>query len=171
MRIINLHYPKDYDLTLFGDNHYGNRLASKTGFEKCLDFINDNKDCHAIHMGDAVDAITWADNRFDLSITKLTPSQERNAMIDILGPIKNKIDVMLLGNHEYACWKYGNLTEEICEALSTETHEVVYGTYTCVVQIYDDDGLQFKMYLTHGFGTIRSNAKDYEQKEVMNLQT
>ena len=165
MRIIDLHYPKDYDLVLFGDNHYGNRLWHEKGFAKCLDFIKGSRRRRAIHMGDATEAITWADNRFDITIHRITPNQQRDGMIDFLQPVKNKIDVMLLGNHEYKLWKYGNLTDDICKALTNRKHEVKYGTLSCVIRIFDDIGLQFKMFLHHGFGRVASQAKDFEQKQ------
>ncbi len=119
----------------------------------------------AIHMGDAIEAITWDDPRFDISVHKLVPEAEADGIVDMLEPIKNKLDIMLLGNHEYKLWKYGNITGRICRELSTAKHTVEYGTYSCVVHIYDDEGLQFKMYLNHGFGTVRSAAKDYQQAQ------
>ena len=163
MRIIDLKYPKNYDIVLFGDNHYGNRLSCEKGFQKCIDFIAKKPSRHAIHMGDAIEAITWDDARFDLSVHKLVPQAERDDIVEILKPIRNRLDVMLLGNHELKLWKYGNITSDICRALSTPKHTVEYGTLSCVIRIFDDEGLQFKMYLHHGFGYARSAAKDYHQ--------
>ena len=42
-----------------------------------------------------------------------------------------------------------------------------YGTYTCKVSVVDDDNnLMYKMFLTHGYGSIRSVADDPVRREA-----
>ena len=164
MRIINLKYPKNYDLVLFSDAHYGNKMFHEKGFQSCLEFIRYGKR-HAINLGDLIEGVRSDDYRFDETIHSLTPAKEMENMGEFLTPVSKLLDVVLMGNHEYASHNYGNLTQILCKDLSTPQHTVEYGTYSCVVQIYDDEGLQFKMYLHHGFGSVRSQAKDYQQAQ------
>lgn len=173
MRIIKVNYPRDHELVLAGDLHCGSILSDGRGFSKCVEYVLAEPDRRFVSMGDLFEGRTLDHPYFDLADHKLLPLQVRDHLVDILSPVRDRIDVMLMGNHEWDLRKFGNVTNELCKQLSTPRHKIMYGTMSCVLEVYEEDDskdfnpelLMYKAYLHHGFSTIRSQAKDFEQQE------
>ena len=168
MRIIRVNYPRDHEIVLAGDLHAGSLLSDEKGFLKCIDYILKKPDRRVVWMGDMHEGRMLDHPYFDLADHKLLPEQVHEYLVEILGPVRYRTDVMIMGNHEWDLRKFGNMTNRLCKALSTPEHKIEYGTMSCILEVYTDEGepqLMYKIYLHHGFGTIRSQAKDFEQLE------
>ena len=174
MRIIRLYYPKDHELVLAGDVHLGNILCDEDGFLGCLDYVGKKNNRRLILMGDLQDSRPSDHKYFDLSEVMedgmSIPEIQFQHVDDLLSPLAEKVDVALLGNHEWDLRRTGNWTNRLVESLKKHSSRdnIYYGSMSCVVEIYDEeekDLLLYKAYLHHGFGTIRSQAKDFEQQQ------
>lgn len=92
----------------FGDIHMGAAGVNKLYLKKTIDWIEETPNCWAIGIGDNIDAIDIKDKRFDIkSVDKDfikylddIAGAQMEYMVDLLEPIKEKILVMLPGNHE-----------------------------------------------------------------------
>lgn len=173
MRIIRLHYPKDHELLLAGDVHIGNILSDEDGFKSCLDYVGQREDRRLILMGDLMESRTIDHPYFDLEDVigegLSLPEKQHDYLEEALSPLADRIDVSILGNHEWELRRTGNWTNRIVKDLNKKTeHEMYYGSMSCVVEFYDEDDpelLLYKAYLHHGFGRITSQAKDAEQRK------
>jgi hypothetical protein len=162
MRIIDRTMPSSFEIALFGDSHHGSTLCHEKGIDNLIDWTLQEKHRYLIHMGDWCEAILTDDKRFQHdTTTNPIPSQQRDYVIKRYAPVKKRILVGLIGNHEFKLHRYGNLAAEICQALGTE-----YGTYSCVLCLKDKKGPLFNMYLAHGWRSLSSNAKDWEQRQA-----
>jgi len=167
MRIIRLYYPKDHELILAGDVHLGSILCDREGFETCINYVSQKEDRRMILMGDMQDSRPSDHSYFTLdevvSGGLSIPEVQFEHLEEMLTPLIGKIDVTLLGNHEWDLRRIGNFTNRLAKVVNAE-----YGSMSCVVEIYDEDEkdlLLYKIYLHHGFGTITSQAKDFEQQQ------
>ena len=174
MRIIRLFYPRDHELVLAGDVHRGSILSDKEGFVSCVDYVIERPERRLILMGDLQDSRPSDHHYFELSEVEegglSIPEIQFQELVDTLTPASSKIDVAILGNHEWDLRRTGNWTNRLVKELKRESRrdDIHYGTMSCVVEIYaedDHDLLLYKVYLHHGFGTIRSQAKDFEQQQ------
>jgi len=92
----------------FGDIHIGAAGVNKSYLKKTVDWIEKTPNTWAIGMGDYCDCIDIKDKRFDIKavdksfvkdLDNLSLAQIEY-MVDLLEPIKDKILVMIPGNHE-----------------------------------------------------------------------
>jgi len=163
--LIELTYPSNFELILFGDNHAGSIMSHEHGLQECIEYIKAKKNRRAIHMGDGQEAIMINDPRFHPATQKDPPLKINEHFTDLLRPIRNRLDIMIQGNHERKLWPFGDLTKGTCNTLSTQNHQVHYGTFSCVAEIKDEFGLMFRIFLIHGKRPITSQAKDYDQAQ------
>jgi len=153
--------PANFNLFHFGDKHEGSILSSNKAWDKLLNIMNSPYDGvstnYGIEGGDMIEAIMVDDRRFaSENLTEPLPLEQMNVAIKKREPIAHMLQVILLGNHERKLWRFGNITEQVCEKLG-----VPYGTYTAKLAFVDNKGeLMFKVYETHGFKSIRSTADD-----------
>jgi predicted phosphodiesterase len=130
---------KDEPLTIIplGDIHVGSANCDKTKLKELIEWIKNKENCFVIGMGDYCDAININDKRFRFSeldpyfqskIENLGIEQVRYS-IELLKPIKEKILVMIPGNHEESFIKYNSidLIKELCAGLNVERGD--YMTY------------------------------------------
>ncbi len=167
MRLLTEALQDDHNWFLFGDVHEGASLSSKDGWEQFVDTVHSPYDgCRnnvAGDMGDAIDAILADDKRFGPEGFKepLPLEQVANAVAKRQA-IKKQLKFMLMGNHERKLWRYGNLTEMMCDDLG-----VAYGTYTSKITVKDKNGKpMYKVYATHGMKNITSTADDPKRRKV-----
>jgi predicted phosphodiesterase len=170
MQLISDELPDSHKIYLLGDTHEGSKLQDSVGFQQVIAEIKKDKNAFFVHMGDLAEAIMIDDSRYDketIAEGKDVPLLQYRAVRDKLKPVKDKILAILMGNHD---WKHirkvGNLVKDyVCAEL-----EVAYGTYTCKLLINDSKGnLMYKMFLTHGFGALNSNADD-PVRQLSNMQ-
>jgi hypothetical protein len=167
MQLLTKVLPDNHNLFHFGDLHDGSVLSSRKGWNKLLDMMNSEYDgCssnYGVDGGDMMEAILVDDVRFSPEkLTESLPLEQRKEAIKLREPIRDKLLAILLGNHEYRLWKYGNMTKDICEALGVD-----YGTYSAKITIEHKGGwlhkgnnLMYKIYETHGYKNISSIADD-----------
>jgi len=137
MIVIEKKVPKDFNLFLFGDAHVGSSLFSRKSFNKFVDMVwspygglDPNRN-FAIDHGDCIEAIMVDDPRyhpencFNDDGEKIPyPMKQIKDYVELLTPIKEKMIVILDGNHPMKLWRFTNLTRYACEELG-----VPYGTF------------------------------------------
>ncbi len=165
MQLITKQLPKDHNIFHFGDTHDGSCLSSHSGWDKMVNMILSPYDgCsnnYGIDGGDMVEAITVDDKRYSpeklmekLPLVQMADAEKKRE------PIKHLLLSILLGNHEYALWRFGNITEKVCENLG-----VPYETYSAKITIRDTKGnLMYKIFETHGRKSITSTADDPKRR-------
>ena len=157
--------PTNFNLFHFGDLHDGSSLSSTKGWEKLLDLMNSEYDGvsnnYGVDGGDMIEAIMVDDYRFsEEKLTEPLPLEQMEEAIKKREPIRDKLLTILMGNHERKLWRFGNITEKVCEKLG-----VPYGTYTAKLSFIDSKGeLLFKVHETHGFKSITSTADDPKRR-------
>lgn len=163
MQLIQSEVPENYELILMGDTHEGSSLQHRGGLQECLDYVMEAKNRFLVHLGDEVEAIMTDDPRYDPDTCKThTPAAQKKAVIAQFRPIAPRILAWMWGNHPQKLYRYGNITQEICEEL-----KIPYGTWSAKVTFRDDKGIQFKGFFAHGFrGGLASAAKDHDQKQA-----
>jgi len=170
MKLIEKIVPKNFNLYLSGDFHIGSSLCHIDGIKKMVDMAQKDYDGvsnnFVVLHGDSLEAITHDDKRFDSATTSSElskPFQQAEFFIELMKPIRHKIVVNLLGNHEAKLVRnYGDLAEWISRELN-----VPYGTYTSIINYKTDDGTSlFKHMATHGYGSSNSSADDPLRRET-----
>jgi len=94
----------------FGDFHRGNPWFDEDHFYRTRDWIAENN-CYVVCMGDYGECINSKDPRHDYNAIDweyATPDKQYRKVLEDLEPIKNKIIMMLDGNHDYGFWKRHN---------------------------------------------------------------
>lgn len=164
MQILKRPISKNFNLYLFGDVHAGSSLFYRKGFLKFVDTVKKDRIGYAIDFGDAIEAIATDDKRYTSDTAKEPiPLKQAKDYIEMIRPIRDKIIVRLLGNHEHKLHRFGNLAEHICHQL-----DIPYGTYTSKILFTDENTgkLMFKAFVTHGFRSITNQAHDPLQREA-----
>ena len=144
------------------DLHYGNPLCSIKHFQYTLDFIQKNDDVFTYLNGDLIESAI-IDSKGDVYGQKFTPQKQRDDVIEMLKPIKNKILGSVAGNHESRIYrKVGiDVSLDIARAL-----EIPYRADGMCLKIVFGDGndnhkgkpFVFWGYTTHGYGGARTKA-------------
>jgi hypothetical protein len=157
MIVITKEVPKDFDLLLPGDIHKGTTLMSVSGVDNLMHRLR-SKYTYMIFMGDAIDAITGSDRRFDMELSDgTTPVEQADWIYNKFLSHKKKIITWLSGNHESTVKGVGNLVRSvICDKL-----KVQYGTFSCRVEFTNTNGTRlFSGMFHHGSGQINSTHPD-----------
>ena len=167
MEYIKVTLPSNHDLVLFGDTHTGTILQHAEGIQECKEFIMSERSRYACHMGDMAEWRMVDHPYFDPAThDKSTPEVQEDSVVEDYTPISSRLLLALEGNHEYGLQRYGNMTRKVCKRLSNTLHTVRQGGFSCVLEVHDKYGLLYKAFLTHGAGTLKSNAKDFEQRQA-----
>jgi hypothetical protein len=171
MRLLEHEMPDDFNLFLFGDVHKGTILHYHKGFEQFLDAMQSPYEDlpatrnFAVDHGDAIEAITVDDKRYDARLVedpRGTPHVQADDYVAMLAPIRKQVLCRLSGNHELYLKKFGDLAEYISNRL-----EVPHGTYTAKITYKGRDGYtMFKHFATHGRKMISSVADDPLRREA-----
>lgn len=162
MEIIRKELPPNCTIVDTGDWHIGALNCHMKGIQKMLKRIADDPTCYVVLKGDLIEAIAPNDKRFahcSQDVQFRTAQDQADYLIKVLTPIKDRVLAVLLGNHE---WKLIN-SFDIAKHLHQELG-IPYGGYSCVVQVSNGKNTKFKMFLTHGSGAGKSNAKDPIQR-------
>lgn len=149
-------------IIILSDLHYGNPYCSVKHFQRTIDFIKNTENCFCFLNGDFLEAVTKT-SKGDIYTQLLTPQQQRDDVIDLLKPIKDKILGMTTGNHEQRI--YGEIGVDLSADIARELN--------CP---YRPEGMLFKLslgdgnnrvrgkpfifwgYITHGYGGARTRA-------------
>jgi len=164
MELLTSEIPLNCDIALHGDTHVGASMYHHAGVNKLKKWLLAKKDSRFfVHMGDAIEAITVDDKRFDFASTEEpVPLNQVKKVVEIYKPVAGQCLAWLKGNHEDTLKKFGDLSELMAENLN-----VPYGTWTCKLKLTNNKKQICKLFLSHGFrGRIVSNAKDHEQQQA-----
>lgn len=95
----NLENAKEIIICPLADIHLGDPLLDNKLLNKTIDYIKNNENVYTILNGDLMNTAlkTSVSNSYE---EKLTPMQQIEALVELLEPIKNKILVATIGNHE-----------------------------------------------------------------------
>jgi len=168
MKLIEKRVPNDFNLFLFGDDHEGTILRHDKGWLKLVDMMESPygglpaRRNYGWHHGDFMEAIMIDDPRYDMETVKTPiPMEQLDASEKNMKPIKHKLVGMNEGNHPLKLWKFGKMTEMLCNRLNIE-----YGTWATKILWKDSKGrTMFKSFHTHGRKSINSSADDQERRE------
>jgi predicted phosphodiesterase len=159
--LLSKELPSSHNLYLIGDSHEGSTLKDKSGYSEALTTVLNDPIGYMVHMGDLCEAITIDDKRYSAdSVDRRSdvPLLQYKYALEDLAPLAeaNKLLVILAGNHDLTLAKYGNFVRDMLCA----TLKVSYGTFTTKLTITNNDWKMYKLFLTHGFGSISSKADD-----------
>lgn len=172
MKIVDVVLPDSHEIILEGDEHRGSLLFNKEELTKCHNYILEDPNRFVIKMGDLIEAIMMDDKRMDVGTTgEFIMSQIKNSLVEMM-PIKNKILVILDGNHElHADRRLGeNITQHWCTELNKAGGKMHYGTYSSVVRVLSNDlKVMYKIFVTHGRKAISTSADD-PQRQASNMR-
>ena len=169
---IEIRIPENKD-SLFiepiSDVHRDDVNFDKAKWDEVIERIKNDPTRYTIGMGDYGSQIYTNPNEKRgagaiVDEFKDNPVHLYETLVSELQPIKDKILLMLLGNHDYTVEKYSHINpirELLAKPLGTK-----YGGYICLVYLVVSNGKTkrtWKLYLTHGkFGGI--NATDALKK-------
>lgn len=160
MKIIKKTLPKNHNLFLFGDDHEGTILRHDEGWEQLIDMMNSEydgcKNNFGVDHGDIIDAIPASDPRWYELTERDKFLHQINKAVENREKIKDKLVLILDGNHPMKYWRLGDATEEICRRLG-----VPYGTYSAhITYTHKNGAVMYRHYATHGRKNIGSTADD-----------
>lgn len=151
--------PSSHDFALAGDDHDGSLLCHHDGLGQQVEWAS-KKGNYLGKMGDMIEAIMTDDKRYDRTSENSIPLQQADDAIKRYKPVAKKIKFWLTGNHELKLQRFGDLGKYMADAVGCP-----YGTYTAVIEVSDKFGPMYRIFASHGFGVLKSNAKDAEQQE------
>jgi len=166
VELIKLETPMDGTIFDVSDLHYGALNCRRDLIDVLIDDIDRTKQAQVYLKGDLMDAITPDDKRFkmcsvDVKAGILTPHDQADAILKQFRPVKKKISVINLGNHEYKLLGVFDFTKYLASGL--EAH---HGGYSCKVHHINSKGeTLFKIFATHGGGSLTRGGKDLETRE------
>ena len=173
MKLLEKMLPKTHKIVFVSDSHEGTILKHRKGYRKVIKMVADDSTMYLAHLGDLIEGITVDDPRYCMQTTDpqaSTPVRQYRQALEELMPIKDKILVMLEGNHDWKIsGRYGSLIKDVVcpELAGNKDGSTIYGTYSCKLSIVDRKGdLMYKMFLTHGAGSINSSADDPVRREA-----
>lgn len=167
MQILSRELPKTHDLYMAGDIHNGTVFQHEDGVNQLIEAVGSKHSNRLILMGDLAEAITIDDKRYSRSSENVkipTPVLQYKDLVKRFKPIAKQIVVANDGNHDLKIAnRYGNCVKDIfCQELN-----VPHGTYTSKISITDSKGkLMYKVFASHGFGSISSSLTDPAKKEA-----
>ena len=151
----------DLRVIVLSDLHYGNPYCSVKHFQRTVDFIRDNN-CVCFLNGDLLEAVTKA-SKGDVYTQQLTPQQQRDDVVSLLEPIKDKILAVTTGNHEQRIYNETgvDLSLDIATALNAPYRaegmlfKLSLGDYNSHTK---GKPFVFWSYITHGYGGARTKS-------------
>lgn len=162
--------PRRCKIYLTSDYHYGALNASKTSLRHLIDTVGGEDNSYLVNLGDSIEAILpndkrWATCAVDWQSKAVTPEQQCEAVVEAFRPIKDRILVWMMGNHEYKLLNSFNAAKMIANGLGTQ-----YGSACCKLHLQFANKKPIKYFLAHGGGNLAaSSAKDPIQRHA-NMQ-
>jgi UDP-2,3-diacylglucosamine pyrophosphatase LpxH len=154
------HLPADCNIYLASDLHVGSLGTHYDGIGELIEAVGKGKKNYLILLGDLAEAICCDDKRFDPDISDAsmsTPMRQYLRVIELLKPIAGKILYINDGNHDN---RHSNTIGFVKDVVCREL-DVPYGTYSSKLTVINSTGnTQYKLFTTHGFGSVTSTADD-----------
>jgi len=158
--------PKNYNLYHVSDVHLGPSCCYQKGIKELVEKVKKDRKGYIAFTGDATDAILPNDRRYahstmDKKDWLMTPHQQADKVIEIFEPVKKKIVLWMLGNHEYKMINTFDICDYICKGLDVPWG----GVMSKFIALYDKR-VMHKFLFAHGSGSLRSAAKDPVQRKA-----
>lgn len=161
MQLFSRVLPEKCEIVLLSDTHVGSSLTHYKGIEQVISYIKEKKNRYCIVLGDLCESISTDDlKRFCMDTVDLErpiPLQQYHYWIELFRPIADRILYINEGNHDFKHNRYANFVRDVvCKELGT-----LYGTYSTKLSVLDHKGaVRFKIYTTHGYGSLNTTADD-----------
>lgn len=107
MDCIKIDLPREQnriELHVIADTHHGDAFCDVRAVKQRLDYIAQNKNAYVLWNGDLVN---WATKLHisDPYAERLTPMQQIQAIVDMVGPLAARTIAVTPGNHEFRAYK------------------------------------------------------------------
>jgi len=157
MKIVKADLGPNHEIALCGDFHEGSAMQNVHAVDQTIYYIKNVKDVYTILMGDYCEAKTVDNPHYQMDVHKTTVLQQYETIREKLIPIANKVIVALEGNHDWRLSRViGNTVKtQICSPLGIE-----FGGYSSVVWVMDGTRVLYKIFVTHGTGSMNSRIDD-----------
>jgi len=162
-RVVKHARPDIFDIYAIGDIHAGSIHCAEKKIKDKVKEIEKNERALWVGMGDYADCITSKDKRW--SAYGLAPwvvqgdimKSQKDWLIGLLSPIKDKCLGLMTGNHEETIHDRHeeDVTRYLCEKLV-----VKYLSYSCFVELVFDRGGTRRSYMIHGWHGAGTAASD-----------
>jgi len=154
-RTIIYRRPDRFRIYPIGDIHAGSIHCAENDIKRIIQEIAQQRNTYWLGMGNYADCITKSDKRFQQGGLALwvkpgdIVESQRNWVVELLGPIKNKCLGMLTGNHEEDIHDKhdDDITRHICDDLG-----VCYGGYAAYINVtFSRNGGSNRLYQIHAW--------------------
>lgn len=140
---------KNVNLYVLSDFHLGAKGFAEDKLKERIEAISKDKDAVVVINGDFADFIRAGDPRFDMgdiNMKYLDIQHQYMGIRKILKPIKDKIVLLTMGNHDYSVKKYYgfNVVEMLADDLDCDYTEDV-----CILNI-EMKNKTYRIFVTHG---------------------
>jgi hypothetical protein len=161
MKIVKADLGLNHEIALCGDFHEGSAMQDVHAIGQTIDYIRNVREAYAVLMGDYCEAKTVDHPHYQREVQESTVMEQYQIMREKLSLISNKVIVALEGNHDWRLSrKIGNTVKTLlCDPLKME-----FGGYSSVIWICDGLRVLYKIYATHGFGSINSRIDDPDER-------
>jgi UDP-2,3-diacylglucosamine pyrophosphatase LpxH len=174
MQIVKVNLGKDHNINFSGDWHEGTRLQDRGAIDATIDDAL-KSGSFFIGMGDLAESIAVDDKRYQRELHKSSVVEQYQVVKELIEKVKDQTILHLMGNHDWTLSRrYGNQLEAICSDIG-----VKFGDYTSAICVYadpekpispkhnndlDEKYFLYKIYVTHGFGTITSRIDSTSER-------
>ncbi len=153
---------KELLLAPTSDIHYGNPLFSEHHLKAHITFLKDTPNAFTILNGDLIEAVTKV-SKGDVYKQKVSPQDQRDYIINLFGPIKDKVLGMTTGNHENRIYNETGIdvSKDIAERLGCPYRaeglllKIAFGDLN---KSTEGKPFVYYVYCTHGYGGARTKA-------------
>jgi len=173
MELIYKEMSPDYNLRQVSDPHLGPTCCYKKGIRKVVEEVKNDPKGYIVFTGDATDAILPNDKRYahstmDKEEWLMTPQQQADKVIELFEPVKSKIAIWMLGNHEYNSINTFDICDYICKGLGGIPWGGVTSKFIALSK-KKTQKVMHKFFFAHGRGSLPWQAKDPIQKKANRL--
>lgn len=163
-------------LVALGDVHRGHRFMDEDLFNAYLDWIAETPNCLVVGMGDYAECMEASDPRLDYNQVDrdyMSPDRQYRQVTSDFSRIKDKLLVLLDGNHDYGFWRRHNhnYVDDLAYAL-----KVPYAGISAYIRLSFErkpEGKEkpeisvFNLYAHHGWTAARTDS--YKVKVIQDL--
>ena len=167
MELISKVMPSDYEIIHASDLHLGPLTCYKQGIRDMVNYVKQMPNTYLVFTGDACDAVTPSDKRYvhasmDREEWVMTPQQQADKVIELFDPIRDRILLWGLGNHEHAMLNIFDIAGYIADNLGVPWG----GAEAKFTARFANGRVAHKFFFAHGYGSLPKGAKDPIQRKA-----
>lgn len=151
------------DVMFSGDWHYGHRECDVNELERYIDWVKAKDNRYFVGMGDYVENSS-SSSRFGMMEQDINPRKQLKYVVSLIKPIKDKILLLLKGNHEDRTERSAQIDvmDYICDVLNLENIG-----YDAFLRIQFHRCKYHDIYVRHG-DSVSQNPEYELKKELRN---